>query len=104
MVLLCPSILCYIKTLAINSYGLLVSLFVVTLSEEKGSSNIFQILIICENLLLQKDRIFYQCGLFIEGLPLFLDNLVQNGNKPLAYVCGKNSGIRFEKLGDLIDE
>lgn len=46
----------------------------------------------------------FQCGLFIEGEPLFLDNLVQNGNKPVAYVCGKNSGIRFEKLGDLIEE
>lgn len=46
----------------------------------------------------------FQCSLLIEGEPLFLDNLVQEGRAPIAYVCGKNSGIRFEKMGDLIEE
>lgn len=46
----------------------------------------------------------FQCGLFIEGEPLFIDKLVQNGGQPVAYVCGKKAGIRFEKLGDLIEE
>ena len=40
----------------------------------------------------------FQCTLFIEGEPLYIDNLV-HGSLPLsAYVCGKKSGIRFEKL------
>lgn len=40
----------------------------------------------------------FQCGLIIEGEPLFLDNLRQNGAPPIAYVCGKKTGVMFEYL------
>ena len=38
----------------------------------------------------------FRCGLVIEGEPLYLDDLVQNGRSPVAYVCGKTHGIHFE--------
>lgn len=38
------------------------------------------------------------CSLFIEGEPLYIDNLQQGNNPPTAYVCGKKSGIRFEMI------
>ena len=41
----------------------------------------------------------FKCSLVIEGEPLYLDNLVQGGQEPMAYVCGKKSGVRFERLG-----
>ena len=40
----------------------------------------------------------FSCSMIIEGEPLYIDNLRQNGAAPLAYVCGKRSGIRFEIL------
>lgn len=40
----------------------------------------------------------FRCSLFIEGEPLFLDALTRTGQPPVAYVCGKRSGIRFELL------
>ena len=40
----------------------------------------------------------FGCSLFVEGEPLYLDNLQQEGRPPVAYVCGKRSGIRFEIL------
>ena len=40
----------------------------------------------------------FQCGLIIDGEPLYLDNLCQGKYPPIAYVCGKKSGIRFEVL------
>ena len=40
----------------------------------------------------------FRCSLFIEGEPLFLDALTRPGQPPVAYVCGKRSGIRFELL------
>lgn len=40
----------------------------------------------------------FLCGLVIEGEPLYLDQL-QRGNAPgVAYVCGKQGGVRFEKI------
>ena len=42
----------------------------------------------------------FQCSLFIEGEPLYLDALSQEGYPPIAYVCGKKSGIRFERIGN----
>lgn len=30
--------------------------------------------------------------------PLFIDNLVHDGGKPVCYVAGKKDGITFEKL------
>ncbi len=52
-----------------------------------------------ENTRLQSgDR--FECSLFIEGEPLYLDNLVMKGtpNRSSAYVCGRKDGIRFEKI------
>lgn len=40
----------------------------------------------------------FSCSLIIEGEPLYIDNLVQNNRMPLAYICGKKNGIRFELL------
>lgn len=40
----------------------------------------------------------FQCSLLIEGEPLYIDNLIQESRPPVAYVCGKKSGIRFEKI------
>ena len=45
-----------------------------------------------------KERDTFQCSLFIEGEPLYIDNLIQESRPPVAYVCGKKSGIRFEKI------
>lgn len=35
----------------------------------------------------------FSCHLFIEHEPLFIDNLVHNGNTPVCYVIGRNDGI-----------
>jgi hypothetical protein len=40
----------------------------------------------------------FLCGLIIEGEPLYLDELQHNNEPPVAYVCGKKGGVRFEKL------
>lgn len=40
----------------------------------------------------------FQCSLIVEGEPLFLDSLIQQGKTPIAYVCGKKSGVGFEFL------
>lgn len=40
----------------------------------------------------------FTCHLFIEGEPLFISDLVQGGKPPVGYICGKISGIRFQKL------
>ena len=34
----------------------------------------------------------------LEGEPLYLDNLRQGSAPPIAYVCGKKSGVRFETM------
>lgn len=40
----------------------------------------------------------FLCGLIIEGEPLYIDEW-QHGDMPsVAYVCGKKSGVRFERL------
>lgn len=50
------------------------------------------------NTRLQPDDTFC-CGLFIEGEPLYIDNLFQADSRmPVAYVCGKKNGIRFEVI------
>lgn len=38
----------------------------------------------------------FECGLMVDGEPLYIDNLRQGDTAPVAYVCGKRSGIRFE--------
>ena len=40
---------------------------------------------------------YFQCGLIIEGEPLYLSNLLQPGRLAANYVCGKRGGIRFER-------
>lgn len=40
----------------------------------------------------------FKCGLIIEGEPLYIDDLVQEGRTPVAYVCGKVNGIHFEVI------
>lgn len=50
-----------------------------------------------ENTRIQAGDIF-SCSLIIEGAPMYLDNLCQDGKPSIAYVCGKRSGVRFEEL------
>ena len=38
----------------------------------------------------------FRCGLFIEGEPLYIDDWTHDTQPPVAYVCGKRSGIRYE--------
>jgi len=42
----------------------------------------------------------FQCSLIVEGEPLYLDNLRKgdgsSSSKPVAYVCGKKTGVNFE--------
>ena len=38
----------------------------------------------------------FDCHLFIMNEPLFIDNLVHDGGKPVCYVAGKKDGITFE--------
>ncbi|MBQ7690919.1 MAG: hypothetical protein IJT30_07015 [Muribaculaceae bacterium] len=40
----------------------------------------------------------FSCALIIEGEPLYLNNMVRSGEPPVAYVCGKRTGVSFEKL------
>ena len=42
----------------------------------------------------------FECVLFIDGEPLYLNNLVHEGNPPVAYQIGSNSGIRLEVKED----
>ena len=37
----------------------------------------------------------FKCDIFIEGEPLYLNNLVHEGRPPMVYVAGKKGGIRF---------
>ena len=46
----------------------------------------------------------FKCSLMIEDEPLYIDCLIADGSAPVAYVCGKRSGIRFEPLSADDDE
>lgn len=37
----------------------------------------------------------FSCDLIIEGEPMYIDNLVQVGQKSTGYVCGKRNGIHY---------
>lgn len=50
-----------------------------------------------ENTRLQLGDTF-QCSLIIEGEPLYLDKLIQGNRPPIAYVCGKQSGVMYEYI------
>ena len=56
----------------------------------------FRVLESCNTRILSGDT--FTCSLFIEGEPLYIDNLRQGSRPPVAYVCGKKSGIRFERI------
>lgn len=59
--------------------------------------NLEFIVIDSENTRLREgDR--FMCSVIIEDEPLYLDRLVQNDAPPIAYLCGNDSGIRFEVL------
>ena len=38
------------------------------------------------------------CATFIEGEPLYLGRLCQEGRPPVGYVCGKKGGISYEVI------
>ncbi len=38
------------------------------------------------------------CATLIEGEPLYLDRLCQEGRPPVGYVCGKKGGISYEVI------
>ena len=40
----------------------------------------------------------FECSLIIEGEPLYLDQLRQDGQQTISYVCGNKSGVLFEYL------
>ena len=43
----------------------------------------------------------FDCGLIVEGEPLFLDNLDRHDGRPKGvYVCGRHHGVRFEIIND----
>lgn len=42
----------------------------------------------------------FHCSIFIEGEPLYLDQLTHGNYKNIAYVAGKNNGIHFELKHD----
>ncbi len=63
---------------------------------EYQGNNFFRV-IHAENTRLHAGDTF-ECLLFIEDEPLYLDNLHHAELPPMAYVCGKKSGIKFEYL------
>lgn len=42
----------------------------------------------------------FECQLVIENEPLYLGNLVHDGQPPVAYVAGKQEGVKFEVMED----
>lgn len=40
----------------------------------------------------------FKCSLFIEGEPLYMDDLIQNNETPIPYVTGKKGGITFNLI------
>lgn len=56
----------------------------------------FRVLSSCHTRITAGDT--FCCSLLIENEPLYIDNLQQGNQPPTAYVCGKKSGIRFERI------
>ena len=56
-----------------------------------------------ERTRLQPGNTFY-CGLIIEGEQLYLNNLVQEGQRPRTYCCGMRNGIHFQVLNNEVEE
>lgn len=40
----------------------------------------------------------FSCPVIIAGEPLYLDNLIHEGTRPGIYVCGRRTGISFERI------
>lgn len=40
----------------------------------------------------------FNCSIFIEGEPMYVDNLVHQNYKGISYIAGKKDGIRFELM------
>ena len=38
----------------------------------------------------------FRCDIFIEGEPLYLNQLIHEGHPPMVFVAGKKDGIRFQ--------
>ena len=56
-----------------------------------------------ERTRLQPDDTFH-CGLIIEGEQLYLNNLVQEGQRPRTYCCGMRNGIHFKVISNEEDD
>lgn len=63
--------------------------------EIKYLGNLHWIVMEAEGTRLQPgDR--FRCPLIISGEPLYLDNLIKDGNRPGVYICGSKSGVTFK--------
>lgn len=40
----------------------------------------------------------FRCDIFIEGEPLYLNQLIHEGHPPMVFVAGKKDGIRFNLI------
>ena len=40
----------------------------------------------------------FRCSMIIENEPLYIDHLCQEGMQYAAYICGKKTGVRFERI------
>ena len=40
----------------------------------------------------------FRCSMIIENGPLYIDHLCQEGMQYAAYICGKKTGVRFERI------
>ena len=59
---------------------------------EYQENNVFKV-IEAQNSKLQKDDSFV-CGFFIEGQPLYMDDLTRDGETYAMFVVGKNGGLK----------
>ncbi|MBQ5856214.1 MAG: hypothetical protein IIW55_02785 [Bacteroidales bacterium] len=60
---------------------------------EYQENNVFKV-IEAQNSKLQKDDSFV-CGFFIEGQPLYMDDLTRDGETYAMFVVGKNGGLKI---------
>ena len=56
----------------------------------------FRVVASANTRLLEDDT--FKCSIIIEGEPLYLDDLRQGNNPPVAYVCGKRTGVMYEYI------
>lgn len=46
----------------------------------------------------------FKCSIFVEGEPLYMSQLVHEGQPPVAYMAGKQRGISFTRLDQREDD